>query len=51
MSPEAKKENEIKKMVDILRQMDLEDIILLSRDASTLLTRQEVELLRYSGKT
>lgn len=39
---ETKKENEIKKMVGILNQMKLEDILLLSRDANTLLTRQRI---------
>ena len=38
---EAKKEQEISKIVTILRQIDLPDIILLSRDANTLLMRQQ----------
>lgn len=38
---EAKKEREIANMVDILRQIDLPDIILLTRDANTLLMRQK----------
>ncbi len=44
MNLEAKKEQEIKNMVTILEQIDLPDIILLTRDANTLLMRQkEVE--------
>lgn len=39
---ETKKEKEIKKMTGILSQMKLEDILLLSRDANTLLTRQRI---------
>lgn len=38
---EAKKEQEIKNMVSILEQIDLPDIILLTRDANTLLMRQK----------
>lgn len=38
---EAKKEQEIKNMVTILEQIDLPDIILLTRDANTLLMRQK----------
>lgn len=38
---EIEKEQEINKMVDILRQIDLPDILLLSRDANTLLMRQQ----------
>lgn len=38
---EAKKEQEIKNMVSILEQIDLPDIILLIRDANTLLMRQK----------
>ena len=41
MDLEAKKEQEIKNMVTILEQIDLPDIILLSRDANTLLMRQK----------
>lgn len=41
MNLEAKKEQEIKKMVTILEQIDLPDIILLTRDANTLLMRQK----------
>lgn len=37
---EAKKEQEIKNMVSILEQIELPDIILLTRDANTLLMRQ-----------
>ena len=37
---EEKKEAEIKSMVDILKQIDLPDILLLTRDANTLLMRQ-----------
>lgn len=37
MDLEAKKEQEIKNMVTILEQIDLPDIILLTRDANTLL--------------
>lgn len=44
MSLEAAKEQEINNMVSILKQIDLADILLLSRDANTLLMRQkEVE--------
>ena len=38
---EVKKEQEIKNMVTILEQIDLPDIILLTRDANTLLMRQK----------
>lgn len=41
MDLEAKKEREIKNMVTILEQIDLPDIILLTRDANTLLMRQK----------
>ena len=41
MDLEAKKEQEIKNMVTILEQIDLPDIILLTRDANTLLIRQK----------
>lgn len=41
MNLEAKKEQEIKNMVTILEQIDLPDIILLTRDANTLLMRQK----------
>ena len=41
MDLEAKKEQEIKNMVTILEQIDLPDIILLTRDANTLLMRQK----------
>lgn len=37
---EAKKEQEITKMVTILKQIDLPGILLLTRDANTLLMRQ-----------
>lgn len=37
---EEKKQQEIKNMVAILKQIDLPDIILLTRDANTLLLRQ-----------
>lgn len=37
----AKKKNEIKHMVKILEQIDLPDILLLTRDANTLLMRQK----------
>lgn len=36
---ELEKEQEINKMVSILKQIDLPDILLLSRDANTLLMR------------
>lgn len=36
-----KKEQEIKNMVSILEQIDLPDILLLTRDANTLLLRQK----------
>lgn len=38
---EVGKEQEIKKMVSILEQIELPDIILLTRDANTLLLRQK----------
>ena len=38
---EVKKEQEIKKMVSILEQIDLPVILLLTRDANTLLLRQQ----------
>lgn len=41
MNLEAKKEQEIKNIVTILEQIDLPDIILLTRDANTLLMRQK----------
>jgi hypothetical protein len=41
MSLDEKKRKEIKNVVSILEQIGLEDIRLLSRDANTLLTRQE----------
>lgn len=41
LSLEAKKEKEIENMVSILKQIDLPDIILLTRDANTLLMRQK----------
>lgn len=40
MNLEEKKEMEIKNMVAILKQIDLPDILLLTRDANTLLMRQ-----------
>ena len=41
MNLEEKKEQEIRNFVDILKQIDLPDIILLTRDANTLLMRQK----------
>lgn len=41
MGLEARKEQEIKNMVSILKQIELPDILLLSRDANTLLMRQK----------
>lgn len=38
---EEKKQQEIKHMVAILEQIDLPDILLLARDANTLLLRQQ----------
>lgn len=38
---EAKKEQRIKNMVSILEQIDLPGIVLLTRDANTLLMRQK----------
>lgn len=47
MSLEARKQQEIENMVTILKQIDLPDIILLTRDANTLLMRQkEAEEMR-----
>ena len=36
-----RKKQEIKNIVEILEQIDLPDIILLTRDANTLLLRQQ----------
>ena len=41
MDLEVQKKQEIKNMVTILEQIDLPDIILLTRDANTLLMRQK----------
>jgi hypothetical protein len=41
LNMEERKEKEINNMVDILKQIDLPDILLLSRDANTLLMRQQ----------
>lgn len=41
MGLEVKKEQEIENMVSILKQIELPDILLLSRDANTLLMRQK----------
>ncbi len=38
---EKRKEQEIKKLVSILEQIDLQGIILLARDANTLLMHQK----------
>ena len=38
---ELRKEQEIENMVSILKQIDLPDILLLTRDANTLLMRQK----------
>lgn len=38
---EERKEQEIKNMVSILEQIDLQGILLLTRDANTLLMRQK----------
>ena len=46
---EEKKQQEIKHMVTILEQIDLPDILLLTRDANTLLLRQQ-EAKRSSKK-
>lgn len=43
MGLEVKKEQEIKNMVAILEQIDLPDILLLTRDANTLLMRKKEE--------
>lgn len=40
-SLEAEKQNEINNMVSILKQIELPDILLLTRDANTLLMRQK----------
>lgn len=50
MSLEAKKEKEIENLVSILKQIDLPDIILLSRDANTLLMRQKEAEQRKTGQ-
>lgn len=41
MGLESKKEREIQNMVLILKQIDLPGILLLTRDANTLLMRQK----------
>lgn len=41
MRLEVEKEQEIRNMVSILKQIELPDILLLSRDANTLLMRQK----------
>ncbi len=46
MGLETKKEQEIENMVSILKQIDLPDIILLTRDANTLLMRKEEVLMK-----
>lgn len=43
---EKKKEEEINCIVSVLKQIDLTSIQLLTRDANTLLMRQQAELLR-----
>lgn len=40
MDLDTRKEQEIENMVTILKQIDLPDILLLTRDANTLLLRQ-----------
>lgn len=40
---EKDKEQEIEKMVSILRRIDLPDIMLIQRDANTLLMRKQEE--------
>lgn len=50
MSLEIQKEQEIKNMVSILEQIDLPGIMLLTRDANTLLMRQrEAEETKEAG--
>ncbi len=47
---EERKEQEIKNMVSILEQIDLQGILLLTRDANTLLMRQkEIEWEKRVG--
>lgn len=47
---ETRKQQEIKNMVSILEQIDLPSIILLTRDANTLLMRQkEIECRQRAG--
>lgn len=41
MGLEARKKQEIENMVTILKQIELPDILLLTRDANTLLMRQK----------
>lgn len=41
MDLDTRKEQEIENMVTILKQIDLPDILLLIRDANTLLIRQK----------
>ena len=50
LNMEERKEKEINNMVDILKQIDLPDILLLSRDANTLLMcRQEAGMVKESA--
>lgn len=49
MGLEQEKEKEIKNMVSILEQIDLPGILLLTRDANTLLMRQKEEEARKTG--
>ncbi|MCU6685304.1 hypothetical protein OCV99_01840 [Dorea acetigenes] len=46
---EQEKEKEIKNMVSILEQIDLPGILLLTRDANTLLMHQKEEEARKTG--
>lgn len=47
---ETKKEMEIKKMVTILRELDLTDIDLMNRDADTLLARKKREEMESQSR-
>lgn len=49
LNMEERKEKEIERMVEIAKQIDLPDILLLIRDADTLLLRKQ-EIGRQTSK-
>lgn len=49
---DAKKEKEITHIVELLKQIELPDILLIGRDANTLLMRQkEAEAMERENKS